>query len=257
MTNITEIHDIPATLRALRAQLDLTQEQLAERLGVVFATVNRWEGGAAKPQKAAREAIAALAAEAGLDMEAVAAEPVDSAVSVTRRRSSSAGAPSTKSMEQMLWDAACSIRGAKEAAKFKDYLLPLLFLKRLSDVFDDEIARLGEEYGDHALALEIIEDDHELLRFYLPPEARWGVISGRQEYEWPSDSQGRTARPRDIGEHLTRAVRDVARQNLSLSGVIDQVDFAAERERRTRYQPGKARRRGGNLLRSPLSHRPG
>ena len=54
-------------------------------------------------------------------------------------------APSTKSMEQMLWDAACSIRGEKDAAKFKDYLLPLLFLKRLSDVFDDEIdaARRG------------------------------------------------------------------------------------------------------------------
>ena len=48
----------------------------------------------------------------------------------------------------MLWDAACSIRGEKDAAKFKDYLLPLLFLKRLSDVFDDEITRLAEEYGD-------------------------------------------------------------------------------------------------------------
>jgi len=33
-------------------------------------------------------------------------------------------------MEQMLWEAACSIRGEKDAAKFKDYLLPLLFLKR-------------------------------------------------------------------------------------------------------------------------------
>lgn len=31
-------------------------------------------------------------------------------------------------MEQMLWDAACSIRGEKDAARFKDYLLPLLFL---------------------------------------------------------------------------------------------------------------------------------
>lgn len=239
MTNITELHDIPATLRALRAELDLTQEQLAERLGVVFATVNRWEGGAAKPQKAAREAIAALAAEAGLDMEAVAAEPVDAAAGVTRRRGRSAGAPSTKSMEQMLWDAACSIRGAKEAAKFKDYLLPLLFLKRLSDVFDDEIERLGQEYGDHALALEIVEDDHELLRFYLPPEARWDVINGRQEYDWPSDRQGRSTRPSDIGEHLTRAVRDVARQNPSLSGVIDQVDFAAERNGERDINPAR------------------
>ena len=103
---MTKLHDIPATLRALRAQLDLTQEQLADRLGVAFATVNRWEGGAAKPQKAAQETIAALAVEAGLDMEAVAAEPVDSAASVTRRRRGrSASPPSTKTMEQMLWGA--------------------------------------------------------------------------------------------------------------------------------------------------------
>ena len=80
----------------------------------------------------------------------------------------------------MLWDAACSIRGEKDAPKFKDYLLPLLFLKRLSDVFDDEIARLAEDYGDRETALEIAEGDHSLLRFYLPPEARWGVISGRE-----------------------------------------------------------------------------
>ena len=39
-------NDLPATLRTLRATLNLTQEQLGERLGVSFATVNRWEGGA-------------------------------------------------------------------------------------------------------------------------------------------------------------------------------------------------------------------
>ena len=80
----------------------------------------------------------------------------------------------------MLWDAACSIRGEKDAPKFKDYLLPLLFLKRLSDVFDDEIDRLAEEYrrpGDRRWRSP--ESDHSLLRFYLPPEARWAVISGR------------------------------------------------------------------------------
>ena len=129
----------------------------------------------------------------------------------------------------MLWDAACSIRGAKDAAKFKDYLLPLLFLKRLSDVFDDEIDRLADEYGDRAVAQEIAESDHELLRFYLPPEARWGVVSGRETYDWPLDDRGQSIRPRDIGEHLTRAVRAVVRHNPTLSGVIDLVDFASER----------------------------
>lgn len=239
---MTQSYAIAATLRAIRAELDLTQEQLAERLGVSFATVNRWEGGANLPQKAARATIAALAEEAGVDMAEAGSDDIAAAEKVTRRRAGTRSTtPSTKSMEQMLWDAACSIRGEKDAAKFKDYLLPLLFLKRLSDVFDDEIARLAEEYGDRETALEIAEDDHELLRFYLPPEARWAVISGRQPYEWPNDDQGRPTRPKDIGEHLTKAVRAVVRQNPSLSGVIDVVDFAAERNGERDINPAKLR----------------
>lgn len=236
---MTKIKDVPATLRSIRSKLDLSQEQLAERLGVSFATVNRWEGGANVPQKAAQETINALAAEAGIESETDAATP---AAAVTkRRRGTAAAAPSTKSMEQMLWDAACSIRGEKDAAKFKDYLLPLLFLKRLSDVFDDEIKRLAEEYGDSATALEIAEGDHSLLRFYMPPEARWGAISGREAIGWPLDDKGQSTKPRDIGEHLTKAVRAVVKQNPMLSGVIDVVDFAAERNGERDINPAKLR----------------
>ncbi|MCQ1989486.1 MULTISPECIES: N-6 DNA methylase [Gammaproteobacteria] len=239
MTNIAR--DFATTLRAIRAELNLTQEQLAERLGVSFATVNRWEGGNSKPQRAAKEAIAALALEAGVS-EASAAGQVQAPVSATPRRGRrAAAAPTTKPMEQMLWDAACSIRGEKDAAKFKDYLLPLLFLKRLSDVFDDEIARLAEDYGDRATALEITEADHSLLRFYLPPEARWAILSGRQAYDWPLDDKGRSTAPRDIGEHLTRAVRAVVKHNPDLSGVLDVVDFAAERNGERDINPAKLR----------------
>ena len=228
-------------MQAIRARLDLTQEQLAEHLGVSFATVNRWEGGVTKPQRAARTAIAALAAEAGIDAAEPVVDEAESAAGVTRRRSRrrQAPVPTTKPMEQMLWDAACSIRGEKDAAKFKDYLLPLLFLKRLSDVFDDEIDRLTQEFGDRAIAQEIAESDHELLRFYLPSEARWGVVSGREPHEWPPDTQGRTARPRDVGEHLTKAVRAVVRWNPTLSGVIDLVDFASERNGERDLNPAR------------------
>jgi type I restriction enzyme M protein len=233
---------VSATLRAIRANLNLTQEQLAERLGVSFATVNRWEGGANTPQKAALATIAALAAEAGIDMDNPSGDSSEAAAQVTRRRTGTRSTtPSTKPMEQMLWDAACSIRGEKDAAKFKDYLLPLLFLKRLSDVFDDEITRLAEEYGDRETALEIAESDHSLLRFYLPPEARWAVISGRGNYEWPLDDKGESTKPKDIGEHLTKAVRAVVKQNPSLSGVIDAVDFAAERNGERDINPAKLR----------------
>src|SRR5207245_6290907 len=133
-------------------------------------------------------AIRALAGEAGVDNT----DNDEAAAALVARRTRhrrGTTAPSTKPMEQMLWEAACSIRGEKDAPKFRDYLLPLLFLRRLSDVFDDEIGRLAEDYGDRNVALEIAESDHELVRFYMPPESRWGVISGRVQYEWPLDDR--------------------------------------------------------------------
>src|SRR5919197_1437286 len=73
-----------------------------------------------------------------------------------------------KSLESWIWDAACSIRGAKDAPKFKDYILPLIFAKRLCDVFDDELNRIAKEVGSRAKAFKLVEKDHKLVRFYLP-----------------------------------------------------------------------------------------
>ena len=56
----------PLLLRQLRTKLNLSQEQLASQLQVSFATVNRWEGGRAQPQKAQLEALERLLEEAGL-----------------------------------------------------------------------------------------------------------------------------------------------------------------------------------------------
>lgn len=233
----TQSQNAAAILRAIRDRLNLTQEALAERLQVSFATVNRWEGSSNMPQKAAKDAIFALAIEAGLNPEELGIEGNIAPVNPRRsRKSSNQDSGSTKSMEQMLWDAACSIRGEKDASKFKDYLLPLLFLKRLSDVFDDELARLEEEYGDRQTALEIAESDHSLMRFYLPAEARWGVLNGRTAYEWSDGEQ-----PKDIGQHLTKAVRAVVKHNPTLSGVLDVVDFAAERNGERDINPAKLR----------------
>src|ERR1700687_1596120 len=64
------------------------------------------------------------------------------------------------SLETWLWDAACAIRGAADAPKFKDFILPLIFYKRLSDVFDDEFAEFKVEYGDEEIAHDIIQADH-------------------------------------------------------------------------------------------------
>ena len=63
----------------------------------------------------------------------------------------SENAAKDKTLESWLWDAACSIRGVKDAPKFKDFILPLVFTKRLCDVFDDEINRITREVGSRAV----------------------------------------------------------------------------------------------------------
>ncbi|MCX7025994.1 MAG: class I SAM-dependent DNA methyltransferase, partial [Spirochaetes bacterium] len=180
--------------------------------------------------------------EAGVDADTGAEASIEPKIPRRGRRARSTE-PSTKSMEQMLWDAACSIRGEKDAPKFKDYLLPLLFVKRLSDVFDDEIDRLAEEFGDRQIALETAESDHSLIRFYIPPEARWAVLRGVERYDWPMDNGDppQSTAPKDVGQHLTKATRAIVKHNPTLSGVIDTVDFAAERSGERDINPAKLR----------------
>lgn len=117
-----------------------------------------------------------------------------------------------KMLENWLWEAACKIRGEIDAPKYKDYILPLIFLKRLSDVFEDEITNLSESYGTKETVEKFLEADHSLVRFYLPPETRWGTIA-RQSIS--------------VGEYLTDCVLSIARENPKLQGVIDTVDFNA------------------------------
>ncbi len=117
-----------------------------------------------------------------------------------------------KTLENWLWEAACRIRGEVDAPKYKDYILPIIFLKRLSDVFEDEILKLSTEFGSRDTAEKLIEKDHKLVRFYLPKKARWENISKQNI---------------NVGEYLTDAVREIAKENPKLQGVIDIVDFNA------------------------------
>jgi type I restriction enzyme M protein len=211
--------EIADVLKNLRANLGLSQEELASRLGVAFSTLNRWENGKSMPRGKAMQAISALMTEVSETSDASEEEKPK------RRRATKDDFLTTKSMEQMLWTAACSIRGEKDAPKFKDYILPLVFVKRLSDVFDDEVERLAETYGDQETALSIIEADPTLVRFYIPPEARWAVVSGREPFDWASDQK-----PKSLGEQLTTTMRTIVKANVGdrskdLSGVIDIVDF--------------------------------
>ncbi|PKO19971.1 DNA methyltransferase [candidate division BRC1 bacterium HGW-BRC1-1] len=125
---------------------------------------------------------------------------------------------SGKSLETWIWDAACSIRGAKDAPKYKEFILPLIFAKRLCDVFDDELNRIAKEVGSRAKAFKLVKHDKKLVRFYLPLEPGnpddpvWSVIRTLSD---------------KIGEQLTTHMRAIARENPLLQGIIDRVDFNA------------------------------
>ncbi|MBL7955999.1 MAG: SAM-dependent DNA methyltransferase [Flavobacteriales bacterium] len=123
-----------------------------------------------------------------------------------------------KSLETWIWDAACSIRGAKDAPKYKDYILPLIFTKRLCDVFDDELDRIAAEVGSREKAFKLVKADKKLVRFYLPLQPA--------DPEQPVWSVVRTLSDK-IGEQLTTHLRDIAKANPLLQGIIDRVDFNA------------------------------
>ncbi|HEY77352.1 MAG TPA: SAM-dependent DNA methyltransferase [Thermoflexia bacterium] len=115
-------------------------------------------------------------------------------------------------LENWLWEAACSIRGPLDAPKYKDYILPLLFYKRLSDVYEDELQRLSQELGSDELARRLAQADRDLIRFYIPEGCTWPEVRRS---------------PLNLGERLTEAMREIARENSRLQGVIDIVDFNA------------------------------
>src|SRR2546430_4702053 len=123
-----------------------------------------------------------------------------------------------KSLESWIWDAACSIRGAKDAPKYKEFILPLIFAKRLCDVFDDEVNRIAKEVSSRAKAFRLVKHEKKLVRFFLPLEPRnpdeavWSII--------------RTLSNK-IGEQLTTHLRAIADANPLLKVIIDRVDFNA------------------------------
>jgi len=146
------------------------------------------------------------------------------------RKAVAARPEKNKSLESWIWDAACSIRGAKDAPKYKDYILPLIFTKRLCDVFDDEIDRIAQKVGSRGKAFMLAKMDWQtakpgtdgkktaMVRFYLPlvpddpDQPVWSVIRKIAD---------------KIGEGVTTHLRAIAKQNPLLEGIIDRVDFNA------------------------------
>src|SRR5688572_27774495 len=76
-------------------------------------------------------------------------------------------------LESHLWEAANILRGSPvDRSDWKSYILPLLFFKRLCDVWDEEVDEAHQAYG------EDFADEH---RFQIPPGAHWEDVRARSQ----------------------------------------------------------------------------
>ncbi len=96
---------------------------------------------------------------------------------------------SQQELESYLWGAAVQLRGLVDAGDYKQFVFPLLFFKRISDVWDEEHARAVAEGGDVAYARATADD-----RFVIPDGAHWNDV--------------RTA-AKDVGPKLQKAFRAI------------------------------------------------
>jgi type I restriction enzyme M protein len=97
-------------------------------------------------------------------------------------------------LESHLWEAANILRGPVDASDFKTYVFPLLFFKRISDVYDEEYATaLGESGGDEEYALF-----PQNYRFQMPKGCHW------------SDVRVVTT---NVGQALQKAMRGIEKAN--------------------------------------------
>lgn len=111
-----------------------------------------------------------------------------------------------RELESYLWGAATVLRGLIDAGDYKQYIFPLVFLKRISDVYDEERARAIETYGDDELA-----DLPENHLFAIPDGCHWVDIRGVTK---------------DIGAKILKAMRAIESANPdTLPGVFGDGDW--------------------------------
>ena len=105
----------------------------------------------------------------------------------------SAQAISLSHLESHLWESANILRGPVDAADFKTYIFPLLFFKRICDVWDEEYDDIVDETGDEALAW--FPESH---RFQIPEDCHWNDVR---------------AVASNVGNALQRAMREIEKAN--------------------------------------------
>ena len=105
-----------------------------------------------------------------------------------------------KQLEDLLWGAAVLLRGQIEASDYKQFIFPLLFYKRMDDVYQEEYTKALEFYEDDELAKE--PSQHSLV---IPDNARWSVLQSTTK---------------DVGKVLRDALRAIEKSNPRLYGVF-------------------------------------
>ena len=118
---------------------------------------------------------------------------------------------SVAQLEQYLWAAADILRGSIDSSDYKTYIFGLLFLKRLSDRFEEEAEKLIAD----GVSKRVAWTDPDEHQFFVPDRARWGAIR---------------AAAANIGETLNKACAALEEQNSALEGVLAGIDYNDERK---------------------------
>jgi len=114
-------------------------------------------------------------------------------------------------LEKQLWKAADKLRKNIDAAEYKHVVLGLIFLKYISDSFEEVFAKLGTGVGDYAGADPEDKDEYAAESvFFVPPEARWSYLLAK-------------ATQPSIGSHIDDAMDAIEKENTSLKGVLPKV----------------------------------
>ncbi len=123
-------------------------------------------------------------------------------------------AKSKKTLEQKLWDAADKLRGNQEPSEYKHVVLGLVFLKYVSDHFEERRAALEDELRedgiDEAQFEDFLEDRDEYTGhnvFWVPEGARWHHLQHQ-------------AKQPEIGQLIDEAMQLIERENPTLRGVL-------------------------------------
>ena len=134
-------------------------------------------------------------------------------------------AKSGESLEQKLFLSADKLRLNMDAAEYKHYVLGLIFLKYISESFEDRRKEVIEEYSnpdnewyiaDEAERQRVIEDDLEERDSYIEKHVFWVPKESRWEY-----IQSQSKQP-NIGELLNHAMKAIERENETLKGILPQ-----------------------------------